>query len=215
MVTGDRLRVTVEDIEIERRRVTTPPVLTILPEEVPESPPLTGARTGHKILITAEDIAAFGPASEEVVSALEQIVFQLVNEARAANIPAWMRRKPLLWYPTLAQAARRHADDMLDRRYVAHTTPEGYTVGNRLDRAHISYLACGENIGTVYGPASHGDPGLQTVHAAFMNQPRRLMNHRANILNPIWTHVGIGVAYTAAGQLIVTQNFIATLTRPV
>ena len=48
-----------------------------------------------------------------------------------------------------------------------------------------------------------------------MNQPRRLTNHRANILNPVWTHVGIGVAYAPEGQLIVTQNFIATLTKPV
>lgn len=104
---------------------------------------------------------------------------------------------------------------MLERRYVAHNTPEGLTVSQRLDRSGISYLACGENIGVIYGPASHGERGVNEVHMAFMNQPRRLTNHRGNILNPVWTHVGIGVAYAPEGQLIVTQNFIATFTKPV
>lgn len=214
MSEGDHLRVTAEDIESQGHRVTTPPVLTIRPEDVPDAPP-TVSRSGHTLLITPQDVAAFEPAGEEVVSALEQKVFVLVNEARLAHIPRWVGRGALQWHPALALAARRHSADMLDRRYVAHTTPEGVTVGKRLDLEHISYLACGENIGVVYGPASHGERGLQEIHLAFMNQPRRLTNHRANILNPVWTHVGIGVAYAPEGQLIVTQNFIATLTKPV
>jgi len=218
MPEDERLRVTAEDIDTQSRRmaaqrVTTPPVLTIRPDDVPDAP--TIIRSGHTLLITPDDIAAFEPAGEEVVSALEQTVFLMVNEARAAHIPRWMGRGPLQWYPALALAARRHAADMLDRRYVAHTTPEGITVSNRLDRDRISYLACGENIGVVYGPASHGERGVQVIQTSFMDQPRRLTNHRANILNPIWTHAGIGVAYAPEGQLIVAQNFIATLTRPV
>ncbi len=215
MSEGDRLRVTAEDIESQGHRATFPPVLTIRPEDVPDASTLPAPRTGHTLLITPEDVAAFEPAGEEVVAALEQQVFALVNEARLAHIPKWTGRGALQWHPALALAARSHSADMLQRRYVAHTTPEGITVGKRLDRDRISYLACGENIGVVYGPASHGERGVKEVHAAFMNQPRRLTNHRANILNPVWTHVGIGVAYAPEGQIIVTQNFIATLTKPV
>lgn len=215
MSESERLRVTAEDIEAQGNRITTPPVLTIRLEDVPDAPPILASRTGHTLLITSEDVAAFEPAGEEVVSALEQKVYRMVNEARAAHIPKWMGRGPLLWHPALALVARHHSADMLNRRYVAHTTPNGITVGQRLDRDHISYLACGENIGVVYGPASHGERGVQEIHMAFMNQPRRLTNHRANILNPLWTHVGIGVVYAPEGQLIVTQNFIATLTKPV
>ncbi len=47
-----------------------------------------------------------------------------------------------------------------------------------------------------------------------MNQPRRLTNHRGNVLNPVWTHVGIGVAYAPQGQLIVTQIYLTTLVSP-
>lgn len=214
MTEGNRLQITAEDIESQGHRVTTPPVLTIRPEDVPAAALLPVSRSGHTLLITSEDVAAFEPAGEEVVAALEQKAFVLVNEARSEHLPKWMGRGPLQWHPALALAARRHSADMLERRYVAHTTPEGITVGQRLDRDHISYLACGENIGVVYGPASHGERGVLEIHAAFMNQPRRLTNHRANILNPVWTHVGIGVAYAPEGQIIVTQNFVATLTRP-
>jgi uncharacterized protein YkwD len=212
MSDADRLRVTAEDIESQGERITAPPVLTIRPDEVPETPPPQVAGPRRPLQITPEDIAAFEPAGEEVVAALERAVFDMVNEARQTHLPRWMGRGPLRLHPALAATARRHSDDMLRRRYVAHATPEGLTVAQRLEQAHISYMACGENIGVVYGPASHGERGLREVQAAFMNQPRRLTNHRGNILNPIWTHVGIGIAYAPEGQLIVTQNFIATFT---
>jgi uncharacterized protein YkwD len=215
MTDEEWLRLTAADIEAQNGRVTAPPVLTLRPDDIPEAPAAPPGPTRHLIAITPEDVAAFAPAGEEVVGALEQLVFNLVNEARAEYIPRWLGRGPLRWHPALAAVARRHAADMLQRRYVAHATPEGITVAQRLDRDGISYLACGENIGVVYGPASRGERGAREVHAAFMNQPRRLTNHRGNILNPVWSHVGIGVAYAPEGQLIVTQNFVATLTKPV
>jgi uncharacterized protein YkwD len=214
MTDADHLRVTAEDIASQGERVTAPPVLTIRPDEVPDAPPPAAGPPRHLLQITAEDIAAFEPAGEEVVTALEKLMLAMVNEARQSNLPRWMGRGPLKLHPILAATARQHSADMLQRRYVAHASPEGVTVAQRLERARISYLACGENIGVVYGPASHGENGLREIHVAFMNQPRRLMNHRGNILNPIWTHVGVGVAYAPEGQLIVTQNFIATLTNP-
>lgn len=214
MSEADWLRVTAEDIAAQGEGATTPPVLTLGLADIPDTaPPLTTHR--HGLMITAEDLAAFEPAGEAVIAPLEQQMFELLNSARAEYLPKWLGRGPLRWHPALAAVARQHAADMLQRRYVAHVTPEGANVANRLDRAGISYLACGENIGVVYGPASHGPRGIVEVHAAFMNQPRRLTNHRGNILNPVWTHAGVGVAYAPEGQLIATQCFVATLTKPV
>lgn len=218
MSTGEadeRLQVTAEDIAAQAANVTTPPVLTIGVEDLPANPPAYPVVRRHAIQITADDIAAFEPAGEEVVSRLEQLMYDLLVGARAEHMPRWLGRAQLKWHPILAQAARRHSNDMLLRNYVAHVTPEGINVAQRLDRLSISYLACGENIGVVYGPASHGDGGVHEIHNAFMNQPRRLTNHRGNILNPVWTHVGIGVAYAPEGRLIVTENFVSTLTNPV
>ena len=217
MTSSDWLRLTLEDIAAQGERVATPPVLTIGLDDVNNvAPPTAASATSARstLLLTAEDIAAFEPAGEAVVGPLERLMFDRVNAARAEHLPRWLGRGPLRWHPALAAVARRHAGDMLQRRYVAHATPEGITVAQRLDRATISYLACGENIGVVYGPANHGERGIDEIHAAFMNQPRRLSNHRGNILNPVWTHVGIGVAYAPEGQLIVTENFVATLTKP-
>jgi uncharacterized protein YkwD len=211
-MSDDWLRVTAEDIAAQGERVLAPPVLTIGLDDISDAPPPAERR--HGLTITAEDVAAFAPAGEAIVGPLELQMFALVNAARAEHLPRWLGRGPLQWHSALATVARKHADDMLLRRYVAHTTPEGVTFAQRLDRATISYLACGENIGVVYGPASHGERGIAEVQAAFMNQPRRLTNHRGNLLNPVWTHVGVGVAYSPEGQMVVAQNFVATLTKP-
>lgn len=136
-------------------------------------------------------------------------MFGLVNQARQAHLPAWLPSTTLRWHPGLAAVARGHCQDMLQRHYVDHVAPEGLDAARRLDRYGITYLACGENIGVVYGPASHGQQGVVEVHRAFMDQPRSFHTHRGNLLNPIWTHVGIGVAYDAAGTLLVTQDFIS------
>jgi uncharacterized protein YkwD len=219
MSNSDWLRLTIEDIsaqnsEDQRTRLAMPPVLIIRPDEVPDSPPPATPVTRAPLQVTAEDLAAFEPAGDEVVGELEKLLFDLINAARHEHIPNWMSRGPLRWHPVLATAARQHSNDMLQRNYVSHNTPDGLNVSERLNRLAISYLACGENIGVVYGPASHGERGVREVHQAFMNQPRRLTNHRGNILNPVWTHVGIGVTYAPEGRLIVTENFITTLTKP-
>lgn len=216
---SDWLRLTLEDIASQKdegqgNRLAAPPVLIIRPDDVPEQSPPTSPAMRTSLQVTVEDVAAFEPAGEAVVSELEQLMLALINQARQEHLPNWMGRGSLRWHATLANAARQHSNDMLQRNFVSHNTPDGLNVSSRLNRAAISYLACGENIGVVYGPASHGPHGVQEVHRAFMNQPRRLTNHRGNILNPVWTHVGVGVAYAPEGRLIVTQNFIATLTNP-
>jgi uncharacterized protein YkwD len=211
----DLLQLTADDIarfdaEI-RATPPTPPVLTIQQSDISAmDPPVVPAseRGGRRLSITAEDLAA---VPEDLSPAeLEALMFEMVRQARAAYLPRWVGRAKLNGHPDLAAAARRHSADMLRRRYVSHTSLEGLNVGKRLEQAGIGYLACGENIGVVYGPASRGAQGVYEIHNAFMNQPIRPTNHRGNLLNPIWTHIGIGVAY-GGEQLVVTQNFIATI----
>lgn len=206
----ESLKVTHQDVDAcETASPATPPVLAVHVSDLAEQPQTR--LIGTTIQLTPEDVAAFEPAGDEVVSELEQLMFRLVNRARRENLPRWFGRQSLHWHPGAAAAARRHSADMLQRNFVGHVSPEGVNVGRRLDMAAVSYLACGENIGVIYGPASHGNQGVEEVHRAFMNQPNRLTNHRGNVLSPIWTHVGIGVAYAPQGQLIVTQNYLTTL----
>ncbi|MCA9973382.1 MAG: CAP domain-containing protein, partial [Anaerolineales bacterium] len=170
-----------------------------------------GTSAGQVLRITADDLTAVPaqPTTTPDLAQLEQIMFGLVNQARQAQLPGWLKTTTLRWHPGLAAVARGHALDMLRRQYVDHVSPDGLGAARRLDRFGITYLACGENIGAVYGPASHGQQGIVEIHRAFMNQPRSFTSHRGNLLNPLWTHVGIGVAYADSGVLLVTQDFMS------
>jgi uncharacterized protein YkwD len=93
----------------------------------------------------------------------------------------------------LAKAARRHARDMARRNYFSHDTLGG---GSFVDRIRAAgYLrgahswTVGENL--AWGSRSHSRP--RTIMQLWMNSP----GHRANILNPSFREIGIGVAYDA------------------
>lgn len=212
------IQLTDDDIERARRHLRedppTPGVITITSDEV-TAPAEEETTAAALISITEDDLrpAAAQPEPAFDISRLEQLMFHLVNATRQHHLPGVIGFASLTWEPQLAAVARQHSVDMLQRQYVAHVTPEGTTVAQRLRRNGVSYLACGENIGIVYGRAAHSDRGVHDIHNAFMSQPRKLTNHRGNLLNPIWTHVGIGFAYNPDGALVVTQNFISAPSR--
>ncbi len=213
----DWVQLTEEDIERATRLTrpsettpeTTPDVITVTLDDVPSEGEPQAERA--VLAITVDDLtpAAPQPEAEPDLERLEQLMFQLVNVTRRHHLPGWVGTANLTWDPRLAAIARQHSSDMLRRQYVAHVTPEGVTAAQRLRQHNVSYVACGENIGIVYGRAAHSERAVQDIHNAFMRQPRGLTNHRGNLLNPIWTHVGIGIAYNPDGALVATQNFIS------
>lgn len=209
----DWLQLSNEDIEratrLARAQPPDPEIITISADEVGAGPAPQAA--DEPLVITLDDLGPAGPQPDpgRDIAAVEQLMFRLLNETRRRHVPGWVGTAELLWHDGLAAASRQHSADMLHRQYVAHVTPEGVTAAQRLQRASIGYVACGENIGIVYGEAAHGSRAVVEIHNAFMNQPRSMTNHRGNLLNPIWTHVGIGIAYNPDGALVATQNFIS------
>jgi uncharacterized protein YkwD len=211
---NERLTLTEEDIEALLQQVRdNPPSPTVMRIGSADVPPPVPRVSASLIRITADDLKATPPQRTNAPNLveLETLMFGLVNSARQAHLPKWLGGPNLRWHEELASVARGHSLDMLRRGYVDHTSPDGVKVARRIDLSNITYVACGENIGVVYGAASHSDQGVYEIHNAFMNQPRRLTNHRGNLLNPIWTHVGIGAAYDESGSLFITQNFISKL----
>ena len=90
----------------------------------------------------------------------------------------------------LHRVAARHAHDMVNRRYFAHTTPNGWDPGRRARASGYAPRAArwivGENIAWgVSGAATAG-----WVFDAWMHSPP----HRHNILGRQFRDVGIGVA---------------------
>jgi uncharacterized protein YkwD len=133
---------------------------------------------------------------------MEQQMYVLVNRDRAApaNTPETNGRAlPLRWNDRLAAVARAHSLDMVNQRYFAHEDRQGGSLATRLEAAGIKWQAIGENI------AING--GVAKAEAAFMDEPRFSQNHRANILNPNFTDIGIGIVPGPNGSLYVTQDF--------
>src|SRR5947209_587978 len=95
-------------------------------------------------------------------------------------------------FPVAGRAA-----DMGQRNYFSHTILNcgGRQVFDVLAANNLSYSAAAENIGFESGVM---DPAAaaQVLESQFMASPP----HRANILNPNLTHVGVGSWRTASGQ---------------
>ncbi len=115
-------------------------------------------------------------------SSAEATLWQLMNGARANN-----GLRVLQQNGTLVSLARWRSKDEVQRNYFAHQvlgTP--YEVYHWYDLNGLSYRWGGENIGWNNGYADADSP--VAIHEGFMASP----GHRANILEPSWTHGGVG-----------------------
>ena len=121
---------------------------------------------------------------------LEAQMLALVNRERAA---AGLR--PLTPDPEMTEVARKHSADMFARGYFAHQTPEGLSPFDRMTGAGVQYRTAGENLALA--------PTLHVAHTGLMNSP----GHRANILQPNFGRLGIGILDGGRRGLMVTQNF--------
>jgi uncharacterized protein YkwD len=97
--------------------------------------------------------------------------------------------RPLAGDSLLAQAAREHSEDMVRHSYFEHTSPDGRTVQDRIRAtgwANGRAVSTGENI--EWGLAKKATP--QAIVKTWMASPP----HRADILRPAFTQIGVGIA---------------------
>ncbi|HEU4472601.1 MAG TPA: CvpA family protein [Flavisolibacter sp.] len=121
---------------------------------------------------------------------LESQMLQLVNEERTKR-----GLKPLKADPELVPVARAHSQDMFARGYFSHYTPEGKDPFDRMKAVNIKYLTAGENLAL--------GQTLRICHDGLMKSP----GHRANILNPAYGRLGIGIMDGGAYGLMISQEF--------
>ncbi|QYX75461.1 CAP domain-containing protein [Streptomyces akebiae] len=118
-------------------------------------------------------------------------VIALTNAERAgAGLP------PLSPDPHLTDAAQAHSADMVARAFYSHTSPDGREPWHRAAAAGSTRRSIGENIAC-------GQRSAAEVVRGWMNSP----GHRANILKPGFTHIGIGFAGGGAAGTYWTQLF--------
>ena len=134
------------------------------------------------------------------MNALEQRRFDLTNLQRTRG-----RLPPLAADAELSDAARRHSEDMLRRRFFAHINPEKQSAGDRIAAAvRRAVWAHAENLWMRSGQVSAMAQSVMIDEA--VAQWMSSAAHRNNIMNAVYTHLGIGVAVTAS-ELRVTQLF--------
>jgi uncharacterized protein YkwD len=130
------------------------------------------------------------PAAGWDQAAAEATLWQLLNGDRTNNGIA-----PIAQHGTLVSLARWRSKDMVDRDYFSHTIlGSGYEVYHWFDANGLSWNSGGENIGFNNGFSDADSP--VKINEGFMASD----GHRANILNPAWTHGGVG-AYGADGVM--------------
>ncbi len=101
-----------------------------------------------------------------------KLSYYYVNALRAKN-----GLTPLSWSAAAAQVSAEYSRKMVEENFFAHD----YQFGSRLTNAGVMWRSCGENI-------SQGYTSLYFVCDAYYN----CNDHRNNILNPQYTHVGMG-----------------------
>lgn len=129
------------------------------------------------------------PTTEASVLKYEKEVVRLVNEIR---VQRGMRELTYNW--ELSRVARYKSEDMRDNSYFSHTSPVYGSPFQMIKAFGITYRTAGENI-------ARGQRTPEEVVNAWMNSS----GHRANILNPSFTEIGVG--YAASGNYW-TQMFI-------
>jgi len=114
----------------------------------------------------------------------------LVNHTRSQQ-----GRTALALDPLRQEAAREHSLDMYQRHYFSHLTPDGKSPFDRMRAHHAHFVTAGENIAFA--------PDVDQAYQSLLASP----DHRANMLNPDFKCVGLGVSKAIGYEEMFTQDF--------
>jgi uncharacterized protein YkwD len=136
----------------------------------------------------------------------EQDLIAAINKERETR-----GLRPLTLDPLLTATARAHSREMCDLDYFDHESPtpacqtplDRYLVARRVQGQEPPHAALvGENL--FYASVTDGVYNAGYAHTALMASPE----HRANILEPRFTKVGVGLYRDSEGRFWVTEMFL-------
>ncbi len=141
-------------------------------------------------------------------SALEQQMLELINNERTSR-----GLEPVQLELRLNDASEDHSQWMLQQDVFSHTGENGSNPGERIEQAQFEFSGNATWAENIAWQSERGAPGLEDdvidLHNGLMDSP----GHRANILNPDVTVIGIGIEtgdYQGYEAVMVTQNFART-----
>ncbi len=141
-------------------------------------------------------------------TAVEQLMLEELNDARAnpaaygavigVDLSGVAPSQPLAWDPRLIQSALGHSQDMNDRNYFGHVTPDGVDPGARIAAAGFAASSYGESIA-----AGYPTPDV-ALSALIIDQGISNLGHRRHLLaiDAVFRDqnaVGIGIVQNGSG----------------
>ena len=183
-----------EDLKLdyEAFHITYIPVFATPTREMPTSAPTKGGLTlpithtpsptsipTNTPTATITPPATVSPTCATLNSALEEGLLTLINQERKSRgIPA------LTMNDKLSTAAVNHSQDMACNDFLGHSGSDGSNPGDRITAAGYDFSTWGENVAAGY-----------TSPASVVNAWMSSSGHRANILNPAFTEIGLGYSF--------------------
>lgn len=135
------------------------------------------------------------PVKDIAGSVNKTVILDMINNVRAKGCKCgdtyYYPAAPITWNDKLEDAATKHSNDMWNRRYFSHISPEGTKPGTRIDNAGYTWSAFGENI-------AYGYKTEKEVVEGWIKSP----GHCKNIMNKNFKETGV-----ARTGLYWTQEF--------
>jgi uncharacterized protein YkwD len=132
-------------------------------------------------------------SAQRAVSTPERLLFDALNRERTA-----LGLSMLVWNDPLAAAARQHAERMAQHNKLSHQLPGEPDLRMRAAGTGARFSMVAENVAI--------GPDAAVIHSGWMHSP----GHRANILSPELSAVGIAVVPRGA-ELFAVQDFSQTV----
>ena len=143
------------------------------------------------VIIEGDDRVEIFPV-EAPLEGRSDLAVELLDRLNLLRIEAG--EEPLAWSAALAEIAGRHGVEMYTEGYFSHVSAITGSVGDRLEAEGIPFRVAGENLAL--------NPTVDGVHAGLTASP----SHRATMLEPRFTRVGIS-AHDGPLGLMVVQVF--------
>src|SRR3989344_6230152 len=144
-----------------------------------------GLKFRFALLLAA--VALFLGSSPEMRVLSSEEIINLVNQDRIEyGLPELMAN------PVLNLAALAKAQDMFDKNYFAHVSPEGTAPWYWFKSLGYNYTYAGENLAEGFRDAFE-------LEESWMKSP----SHRANILSPFYSDMGLAVVHRNNTNVVV------------
>jgi uncharacterized protein YkwD len=162
----------------------SPAAATANPGSTPTSSPAGGA---------ASESTALGPATSCNLPNFQADILQAVNAARAKARTCGAVAMPAVgavqWSDVLFASAAGHSQDMAQRNYFDHVSPEGVSAGQRATNAGYRFANLGENIAA-------GQANVAAVMASWLGSA----GHCENIMTAAFTEMAVACVATTRPQ---------------